>query len=145
MALLSLSPSHVMKRSNAAAAAFGVSAIPMSCRSDLALSCRDLGRTWVTFAVLCTPQRGSRGAGQTSRSTVQTPSTPSPTAKSGAVNPGMTDPATDPASCQRSCESHPEPLNDTYLEIDNEWRPHDERDDQTPNDDLESLRIAANP
>ena len=74
-------------------------------------------------------------AGLGVRICVQTPSTPSPTAKSGAVNPGMTD----PASCQRSRESHPEPLIDTHLEIHNEWRPHDARDDQTPNEDLESL------
>ena len=37
------------------------------------------------------------------------------------------------------------PLIDTHLDLDNGWRPHDARDDQTPNEYLESLRIAANP
>ena len=36
------------------------------------------------------------------------------------------------------------PLIDTYLDITNGWRPRDARDDQTPNEDRESLRIAAN-
>ena len=31
------------------------------------------------------------------------------------------------------------------LDLDNRWRPHDARDDQTPNEYRESLRIAANP
>ncbi|MCY4195930.1 MAG: hypothetical protein OXD33_03245 [Rhodobacteraceae bacterium] len=35
--------------------------------------------------------------------------------------------------------------SDTHLDLDNGWRPHDARDDQTPNEDRESLRIAANP
>ncbi len=37
------------------------------------------------------------------------------------------------------------PLIDTHLDLDNGWRPHDALDDQTPNEYLESLRIAANP
>ncbi|MCY4007838.1 MAG: hypothetical protein OXE84_13605, partial [Rhodobacteraceae bacterium] len=37
------------------------------------------------------------------------------------------------------------PLIDTHLDLTNGWRPHDARDDQTPNEYRESLRIAANP
>ncbi|MCY4007131.1 MAG: hypothetical protein OXE84_09990 [Rhodobacteraceae bacterium] len=37
------------------------------------------------------------------------------------------------------------PLIDTHLDLTNGWRPHDARDDQTPNKYRESLRIAANP
>ncbi len=37
------------------------------------------------------------------------------------------------------------PRIDTHLDLDNGWRPHDARDDQTPNEDRESQRIAANP
>ena len=116
-ALLSLSPSNVMRRSNAAAASFWVSAIPMSCRSDLALSCRDLGGAWVTFAVLCTQQRGSRVVGQTSRSTVQTPSTPSPTAKSGGGQVGAimhNDPYLAPGPPRRDAGCRNVHLDPTY-------------------------------
>ncbi len=37
------------------------------------------------------------------------------------------------------------PRIDTHRDLDNGWRLHDARDDQTPNEDRESRRIAANP
>ncbi len=41
--------------------------------------------------------------------------------------------------------AEPNPRIDTHLDITNGWRPYDARDDQTPNEYLESWRIAANP
>ncbi len=43
----------------------------------------------------------------------------------------------------RHSDHRTQPRIDTHLDPDNGWKPHDARDDQTPNEDRESLRIAA--
>jgi hypothetical protein len=63
------------------------SAFQISARAFFAPGCADFGSAPSTLAILWNQQRCSRAVGNTSRSALQNPSAPSPTASTGADIP----------------------------------------------------------